>query len=178
MAKVIFLHLSVILFTGGFCLNACWDTNPPGQGRPPPPEQTPPPPPRSRHHHSRRTRQTPPGAYPPRTRQTTHPPRSGRPPLDQADPPPGKQTPAYGLRAAGTHPTLMHSCLVISCFAHGFRNWKSFCWGSSPLYNRKMLVKICLFVSAIRSSVTRIIGLLPSNLCNISSETCVYILKV
>ena len=25
-------------------------------------------------------------------------------------PPPGKQTPAYGLRAAGTHPTGMHSC--------------------------------------------------------------------
>ena len=59
---------------------------------------------------------------PPRTRQTpqdqTHPPR------DQADPhrdqthhspstrqnPPGKQTPADGLRAAGTHPTGMHSC--------------------------------------------------------------------
>ena len=30
VAKVIFLHLFVILFTGGgFCLNACWDTNPP-----------------------------------------------------------------------------------------------------------------------------------------------------
>ena len=40
-----------------------------------------------------------------------HPPGPGRPPHppDQADPP-GKQTPAYGLRTAGTHPTGMHSC--------------------------------------------------------------------
>ena len=30
VAKVIFLHLSVILFTGGVCLSACWDTAPPG----------------------------------------------------------------------------------------------------------------------------------------------------
>ena len=27
--KVMFLHMSVILFTGGVCLSACWDT-PPG----------------------------------------------------------------------------------------------------------------------------------------------------
>ena len=51
----------------------------------------------------------------------------GRPPRDQADhphlpppptsldqtDPPGKQTPAYGLRAAGTHPTGMHSCFLL-----------------------------------------------------------------
>ena len=43
---------------------------------------------------------------PPRTRQT---PRAGRTPPDQADTPPRKQTPEYGLRAAGTHPTGMHS---------------------------------------------------------------------
>ena len=70
-----------------------WDQadTPPGPGRPP------------------GTRQTPPG-----TRQT--------PPQDQADTPlgpgrhpPGKQTPAYGLRAAGTHPTGMHSCCNFSC---------------------------------------------------------------
>ena len=36
------------------------------------------------------------------------PPQAGR------TPPPRKQTPAYGLRAAGTHPTGMHSCLC--CF--------------------------------------------------------------
>ena len=66
VAKVIFLHLFVILFTGGVCLSACWDT-PPGAD--------------------------PPGSRPPGIRH-----------------PPGKQTPAYGLRAAGTHPTWMHSC--------------------------------------------------------------------
>ena len=30
-----------------------------------------------------------------------------------ADTPPRKQTPAYGQRAAGTHPTGMHSCLLL-----------------------------------------------------------------
>ena len=39
--KVMFLHLSVILSTGGVCLSACWDTTPPGQ-TPPPTGQTPP----------------------------------------------------------------------------------------------------------------------------------------
>ena len=75
MAKVIFLHLSVILFTGGFCLSACWDT-PPGAD---PPDQAPPRP---------------------------HPPGADTPPSR----PPRKLTRAYGLRAAGTHPTGMHSC--------------------------------------------------------------------
>ena len=47
VAKVMFLHLSVILFTGGVCLSACWDTTsriryPPGAATPPPPKQTPP----------------------------------------------------------------------------------------------------------------------------------------
>ena len=70
VAKVIFLHLSVILFTGGEGgLPQCMlEYHPPDQT---PPEKT-------------------------------------RPPRDQT--PPGKQTPAYGLRAAGTHPTGMHSC--------------------------------------------------------------------
>ena len=36
-AKVMFLHLPVILFTGrGVCLNACWDTHTPGTDTPPP----------------------------------------------------------------------------------------------------------------------------------------------
>ena len=115
VAKVIFLHLSVILFTGGVCLSACWDTTPPP-----------------------RTRQTSPGpGRPPQTRQTPPrpgrpPPGPGRPPRDQADPPgtrqtplppetrhpPPKQTPAYGLRAAGTHPTGMHSCLFINYYSY------------------------------------------------------------
>ena len=34
------------------------------------------------------------------------------PPGPDPHPTPGEQTPAYGLRAAGTHPTGMHSCLT------------------------------------------------------------------
>ena len=64
--------------------------SPPRPSRPPP-EQTP--------HHPH----TPP--------DQADPPGPGRSPPEQADPPPGKQTPAYGLRAAGMHPTGMHSCL-------------------------------------------------------------------
>ena len=41
------------------------------------------------------------------TLEQTPPPRDQTPPEQT---PPGKQTPAYGLRAAGTHPTGMHSC--------------------------------------------------------------------
>ena len=73
MAKVIFLHLSVILFTGGV-LPQCMlgYQHPPRPGRHPPrgdpPEQTPP-----------WTRQTPPGPG-------RHPPGADTPP-DQADPP-------------------------------------------------------------------------------------------
>ena len=88
-------------------------------------------------YHPPGTRQTPPDqanppdqAATPQTRQTCHPPpldqappqdqadspRPVRHPPDQADPSPGKQTPAYGLRAAGTHPTGMHSWLqYFSC---------------------------------------------------------------
>ena len=63
VAKVIFLHLFVILFTGA---GGGGGGIPEGTEADTPPEQT---------------------------------------------PPPGKQTPAYGLRAAGTHPTGMHSCI-------------------------------------------------------------------
>ena len=85
VAKVMFLQVCVCPQGGrgeGVCLNACWDARPPQTRHPPGPGNNPPP--RSR---------------PPRSR---HPPGAGRPP--------GKQTPAYGLRAAGTHPTGMHSC--------------------------------------------------------------------
>ena len=61
----------------------------------PPLEQTPP-----------RADTHPWGQTPP---EQTHTPWEQTPPLPGADPP-GKQTPAYGLRAAGTHPTGMHSC--------------------------------------------------------------------
>ena len=64
----------------------------------------------------------PPDGDPPGWR--THPPWDGEPPPPDGDPPfphgepprdlpppLGKQTSAYGLRAAGTHPTGMHTCL-------------------------------------------------------------------
>ena len=103
VAKVIFLHLSVILFTGGGMSEAepplGADTTPPSRHSP---------------------RADPPGADPQvRHPQVRHPPEQTppweqTPPLHQtppgADPPPRKQTPAYGQRAAGTHSTGMHSC--------------------------------------------------------------------
>ena len=49
----------------------------------------------------------PPGTRPPPPRTRPPPPRDQTPPGPD---PPQKQTPAYGLRAAGTHPTGMHSC--------------------------------------------------------------------
>ena len=62
-----------------------------------PPDQTPP-------------DQTPPDQTPP---DQTPPPQEQTPPPGSRHPPPRKQTPAYGLRAAGTHPTGMHSCYLI-----------------------------------------------------------------
>ena len=59
---------------------------------------------------------TPPQSRPP-PGPDTHPPEPDTTPPTRHSPPPppGKQTPAYGLRAAGTHPTGMHSC-----FANGY----------------------------------------------------------
>ena len=78
-----FLQASVILLTGGVCLSACWDTHLPGIH--------------------------PPGADTP---QEQTPPLGADTPQSRPPPPPQKQTPAYGQRAAGTHPTGMHSCLI------------------------------------------------------------------
>ena len=61
-----------------------------------PPEQTSP------------LKQTPPWS---RQHPRADPPRS-RHPLEQTPPPPRKHTTAYGQRAAGTHPTGMHSCYL------------------------------------------------------------------
>ena len=74
VAKVIFLHLFVVLFTGGgFCLHACWDT-PPGADNPPPGRPLP-------------DQGAPPDQAPPGTRQT--PPRTRHPP--EQTPPPGSR---------------------------------------------------------------------------------------
>ena len=50
---------------------------------------------------------------PPLGADTVPPPSESRHPPPEADPPPRKQTPAYGQRAAGTHPAGMHSCLLM-----------------------------------------------------------------
>ena len=58
--------------------------------------------------------QTPREQMPPRadTPWSRHPRR--RHPPEQTPPPPREQTLAYDLRAAGTHPTGMHSCLLFA----------------------------------------------------------------
>ena len=116
-------------------------------------------PPSPRIRQTPRTRQTPPWdhqADPPRDQADTPPDqadpppriRQTTPPRDQADPPrppgrhppprtrqtptptpPGKQTAAYGLRTAGTHPTGMHSCVFLKFrlrHCHCFKRVKYF----------------------------------------------------
>ena len=113
VAKVIFLHLFVILFTGGVSVSVHTGIpHPPGSRHPL--EQTPP---RSRHSPPEQTppradtsrEQTPPGADTPPPEQTHTSPTH---PWSRHTPLPGKQTRAYGLWATGTHPTRMHSCLI------------------------------------------------------------------
>ena len=82
LGKVMFLHVSVILFTGGgglpHCMLGYTPHPPPGpKAGTPPPEYTPP----SRH-----------------------------PPQDQAPPPSAVHAGRYGQQAGGTHPTGMQSC--------------------------------------------------------------------
>ena len=130
VAKVMFLQVCVC--PQGGCLPQCMlgCQTPPDQADPPMTRQTRPPRPGR---YPPRTRQTlpplgpgrPPGSGRPPQDQADplgpgrHPPGPGRHPRDQADTPrtrqtpPRKQTPAYSLRAAGTHPTGMHSCLVM-----------------------------------------------------------------
>ena len=75
----------------------------------------------------------PPGADPPRRRH--HPPGPDPPvstPLGADTPPdqtptPGKQTPAYGQRAVGTHPTGMHSCSLFSDMNNKYRTTDPTC---------------------------------------------------
>ena len=56
---------------------------------------------------------------------TTHPPQ--QPPPRSRHTPPGEQTPAYGQRPAGTHPTRMHSCLIEDLSVQIFdKMWKWF----------------------------------------------------
>ena len=100
VAKVMFLHVSVILLTGGVSGQPPHRENPPGPGRPPhrenPPgtRQTPPPgresPLRTRQTPPLQTRQTPPAGRTPPQNQADTSPWQGEPPLDQADPQQGE----------------------------------------------------------------------------------------
>ena len=100
MAKVIFLQVSVCP-QGGGRVSASVHAGmpyPPWMENPPPPQMENPPdgePPQM---------ENPPDGEPPSLPRLENPPRMENPP--------GKQTPAYGLRAAGTHPTGMHPCQV------------------------------------------------------------------
>ena len=119
-AKVIFSQACVCPPGGGGGLPQCMlgytpqEQTTPGTRPDPPWSRHPPrPDPPSRHP----PEQTPPRNRPPGTRPdphwSRHPPRPD--PLDQTPLPPGKQTPPYGQRAAGTHPTGMHSCFTSFC---------------------------------------------------------------
>ena len=100
--KVIFLHLSVILFTGVWSASVHAGISPP----PPPGPGTPwsRHPPGTRHPQSRHPRQ---GRHPlgPGT-----PPWSRHPPPPRADPPGAVHAGRYGQQAGGMHPTGMQSC--------------------------------------------------------------------
>ena len=123
------------------------DQTPPGPDTTPttptPWDQTPLPGPDTLWTRHPRTRHTPLGPdTPPGTRQPLGPdtptpqdqtptPRDQTPPWDQTPPPrsrlprsrqPQEQTAPYGLRAAGTHPTGMHSCNLININA--LASWK------------------------------------------------------
>ena len=110
VAKVMFLHVSVILSTGGGGWGSPGRENPPWTGKTPLGREKPPRPGRPTPHQADPPDQA---DTPPPTRQ--NPPWQGGTPRTRQTPPagrnpPGKQTPEYGLRAASTHPTGMHSC--------------------------------------------------------------------
>ena len=98
----------------------------PPQSRHPPQEQTLP---QSRHH-------PPLGADTPQSR---HPPKQTPP----KQTPPWKQTLAYSLRAAGTHPTGMHSCFVMPMLSNHSNAWR--------VSNRSVqnYVQVCIPVGCI-----------------------------
>ena len=111
LAKVIFSQAFVILSTGGEYLTRHppdQTGTPPGTRHPPRPGRYSPP--------TRPGRYPPPGPgrYPPHQAGTPrrpgrYPPRPDTPPGPDT-PPQQQQTPEYGQRSAGTHPTGMHSC--------------------------------------------------------------------
>ena len=98
-AKVMFLHLSVVLFTGGTCIPAC-------NGSDSQPEDRPHPSP------GRNQEDLPPRKKPVRP----HPP--GR---NHQDPPGAVHAGRYGQQAGGTQPNLMHTCSQCLYDVYGFK---------------------------------------------------------
>ena len=105
--------LSVILFTGGVCPIACWDTPPRTRGRcPPTPDQRYPPRPEAGT--PREQTHSPPKQTPPRPEVGT--PRNRHPLRPEAGAPPSRHhlsavhAGRYGQRAGVTHPTGMQFC--------------------------------------------------------------------
>ena len=133
VAKVIFLHLSVILFTGeDVCLSACWDTT----------HTLPLPPPESRHPQSRHPpwSRHPPEQTPPGSR---HPPGGNTPPPEQTHtsrsrhPPPKADS---GIRSmSGRYASYWNAFLLFE-----FSPWILLLnW---PLQNQPMCVKHRLLI--------------------------------
>ena len=108
----------------------------PPQSRHPPPRSRhprPPPPPRPDTPGPPTPRPDTPGSRPPRAdppqsrHQAPQPPLTrhpqSRPPRPDTPLPPGKQTPAYGQRAAGTHPTGMQYCSIYFTLNYEMSDW-------------------------------------------------------
>ena len=89
-----FLHVCVILFTGGSA-SVHAGIPPPRQGRPPPPL----------------ARQTPPGKETPPGKADPPPPWQGRPPLARQTPPCAVHAGRYSQQAGGMHSTGMQFLL-------------------------------------------------------------------
>ena len=138
VAKVMFLQVCVWPQGGRVSASVhAGMPDPPTRQTPPDQADTPPPP---------RTKQTPngPGRSPPRLGR--HPHADTPPPRDQADTPPRKQTPAYGLRAAGTHPAGMHSCVELKTVGKS----KEFSCQSGRIFPSLILSLFLFTTSAIK----------------------------
>ena len=135
--------LSVILFTGGVCLSACWNTTQPGSRYPP----------RSRHP-SPGAGTSPPWAGTPPEQST--PSGSRHPPGADNPTPPSRHPPSKGYptnrdtatAADGTHPTGMHSSSKLNLREIGKKNY----WWERSLKLRSHVPSTSPFLQATPST--------------------------